>query len=54
MEQSDEDDEEEEAAFNCQINKLLIELIICFRRIKSIGSSGILTKLEIQKLQCFY
>lgn len=51
MEQSDEDDEEEEAAFNCQINKLLIELIICFRRIKSIGS--ILTKLEIQKLQCF-
>lgn len=45
MEQSDEDEEEEEAAFNCQINKLLIEMIIYLGRIKSIGSSGNLTKL---------
>lgn len=31
MEQSDEDEEEEDAAFNCQINKLTIELIIYSR-----------------------
>lgn len=30
MEQSDEDEEEEEGAFSCQINKLSIQLIITF------------------------
>lgn len=34
MEQTDEDEEEEEAAFNCQINKLSIELIIYSRRLR--------------------
>lgn len=54
MEQSDEEEEEEEAEFNCQINELSIELIIYSRRLKWIGSTGILTKPKIQELQSFY